>query len=462
MRSFSSLMGVEKMKLFKRVCLSWIAFALVISMIAAGLPTQAVQAQTNFDVDAESAILIEANTGKILFKKNVDVPLPPASMSKMMTEYLVLEAIGQGKFKWDTVVRASSYAHYLGALDGTSRVWLADGEERTIEELYTALAVYSANDATVALAEMVAGSEGSFVEIMNQKAKELGMTNTKFVNSTGLPNKMLGKYISHGSAEDENYMSAKDTAILAQALVTKYPEVLRFSSIPEKPADYFNGVRMINWNWMLVGHPEGQAKNHTYVGLDGLKTGYTDLAGYCFTGTAQKDGMRLISVVMRSKTMASRFTDTKKLLDYGFDHYTYKEMAKEGATLLDQKTIPVAKGVEEEVPVALGGPIYSVIKKNEEDLYKLETTLKPELLDPSGVLLAPVAQGDVVGEVVLKYTGEQQYEYIVQGMNQEKADLVAQQAVEKAGWFRLFMRSIGNFFSGVWTSITDSIQGLFS
>ncbi|WP_025028974.1 D-alanyl-D-alanine carboxypeptidase family protein [Caldalkalibacillus mannanilyticus] len=450
------------MNFFKRGWTSYVIVTLIISLLAMTFQIQPVQAESPFDIAAESAILIEAKTGKILFKKNEDIPLPPASMSKMMTEYLVLEAIAKGDFGWDTVVRASSYAHYLGALDGTSRVWLADGEERTVEELYTAMAVYSANDATVALAELVAGSEGSFVEIMNQKAAELGMTNTRFVNSSGLPNRMLRKYMSTGTAEDENVMSAKDTALLAQALVNEYPEVLKFSSIPEKPAEYFNGVRMINWNWMLVGHPEGQARNHAYPGLDGLKTGYTDQAQNCFTGTAEREGMRLISVVMGSKSRDTRFQETRKLLDYGFNNYVYKEFAKAGDLLPETPALPVRKGVKKEIKVALGGPLHTVVHKDEEELYTIDYTLNQELLDPSGELLAPISNEAVVGEVVLKYTGEKQYDYIQSGTKPDATSLVALEDVESASWFRLFMRSILGFFSGIWTGITDSIKGLFS
>jgi D-alanyl-D-alanine carboxypeptidase (penicillin-binding protein 5/6) len=426
------------------------------------IQVQSAKAMIPFDIEAESAILIEAKTGKILFQKNEDIQLPPASMSKMMTEYLVLEAINNGQFNWDTVVRASSYVHYLGGLDGTSRVWMADGEERTVEELYTALAVYSANDATAALAELVAGTEASFVQLMNQKAYDLGMNNTRFVNSTGLPNLLLGDYIPAGTPEEENLMSARDTAILARELVNNYPDVLRFSSIPEKPAEYFNGVRMINWNWMLEGHPLGEARSHAYSGLDGLKTGYTNAALNCFTGTAERNGMRLISVVMRSETKASRFQETRKLMDYGFNNFIYKEMAKAGDTLPEQERFPIAKGIEKDAGVVLGGSILTVVHKDEVDLYKLEHKLNQNIVDETGALLAPLHEDDEIGEVHLTYTGELAYGFIHKGDNPEQTTLVMQEAVEKASWFRLFMRSIIGFFSGIWVGITDGIKGWFS
>lgn len=455
------MLGVQNLLKLKKSSLIFLVFTLLLSSLSLSLSSQSVQAIIQFDIEAESAILIEAKTGKIIFKKNEDVALPPASMSKMMTEYLVLEAIGNGNFDWDTIVSASDYAHYLGGLDGTSRVWLAAGEERSVEELYTALAVYSANDATVALAELVAGSESSFVQLMNQRAQELGMTNTHFVNSTGLPNRLLGDNIPAGSAEDENLMSARDTALLARALVNDYPDVIKFSSIPEKPADYIN-VRLINFNWMLEGNPDGRARPHTYAGLDGLKTGFTNLAQYCFTGTAEKNGMRLISVVMRSETIDTRFVETKKLLDYGFNNFIFKEIVRAGAVVDGYELLPVVKGKEKEIPAAIAESLTTLIHKDEESLYSLKFTPNPEVINEKGDYIAPIVAGDVMGKVHLTYSGDIMYDFIQKGPNPEALTLVALEDVEKAGWFSLFMRSIFDFFVGIWVSIADGIKGWFS
>lgn len=455
------MLGVQNLLKLKKSSLIFLVFTLLLSSLSLSLSSQSAQAIIQFDIEAESAILIEAKTGKIIFKKNEDVALPPASMSKMMTEYLVLEAIGNGNFDWDTIVSASDYAHYLGGLDGTSRVWLAAGEERSVEELYTALAVYSANDATVALAELVAGSESSFVQLMNQRAQELGMTNTHFVNSTGLPNRLLGDNIPAGSAEDENLMSARDTALLARALVNDYPDVIKFSSIPEKPADYIN-VRLINFNWMLEGNPDRRARAHTYAGLDGLKTGFTNLAQYCFTGTAEKNGMRLISVVMRSETIDTRFVETKKLLDYGFNNFIFKEIVRAGAVVDGYELLPVVKGKEKEIPAAIAESLTTLIHKDEESLYSLEFTPNPEVINEKGDYIAPIVAGDVMGEVHLTYSGDIMYDFIQKGPNPEALPLVALEDVEKAGWFSLFMRSIFDFFVGIWVSIADGIKGWFS
>lgn len=418
---------------------------------------QQAKANAQFDVEAESAILIEVTTGKVLFEKNADLALPPASMSKMMTEYLILEAIKEGKFNWDTMVPVSPYAHYVQG----STVFLTEGQEHSVRDLMIALAAFSANDATVALAEFVAGSEASFVELMNQKAKQLGMNNTHFVNSSGLPNSMLGPYMHTGTEEEQNLMSARDTAILARALVNDFPEVLEYASALEVP-EPFSQYQLFNFNWMLPGHTLGQAKPHAYPGLDGLKTGHTQLAGYCFTATAERDGMRLISVVMRSDSENTRFQETRKLLDYGFNNFILKELVTEGAKVEGLETLPVYRGKEKEVPVAVGQSLTTVIHKDEEDLYSLEYVPDPELVNETGMLTAPVAKGDVVGSVRLAYTGDLHYDLLVAGEDPEQVHLVAEEDVEKAGWFRLFFRTIFEFFGNIWIGIVESIKGWFS
>jgi D-alanyl-D-alanine carboxypeptidase (penicillin-binding protein 5/6) len=418
-------------------------------------------AQTAFDVEAGSAILVDLKTGTILFEKNGDEALPPASMSKMMTEYLVMEAIEEGHINWDTPVTVSEYAHYIAGLDGTSRVWLAQGEKRTVKELYTAMAVYSANDATVALAEAVAGSEQQFVQMMNEKADALGMTNTRYVNSTGLPNDMLGPYVHTGEASDENAMSARDTAILARALLSEYPEVLDFSSIPVVEPGKGKGqfpVRLINFNWMLPGHPNGS--QYSYDGLDGLKTGFTDLAKYCFTATAEKNGLRLISVVMRTESESARFAETRKLLDYGFKNFGYHTFAEKGDKVAGSETLSVAQGKELEVPVVLGKSLEALIQLEETDQYTIEVEPIPDLVNEQGELVAPLEEGEPVASARLVYNGELQFGSLgpAQGL---EAPLVTEQAVEEAGLFRKAWRGVTTFFSGLWSNVVEQVTSWF-
>lgn len=435
---------------------------LFLFLLCSVLLAPVISAQGNLDLEAESAILVDVKTGTILYEKNSDQALPPASMSKMMTEYLVMEAIEEGKLSWDTPVVVSEYAHYIASLDGTSRVWLAQGEQRTVKELYTAMAVYSANDATVALAEKVAGSEKQFVHMMNEKAAQLGMTNTRFVNSTGLPNNMLGPYMHTGSAQDENAMSARDTAILARALLLKYPEVLQFSSIPVVEPGEGEGrfpVRLINFNWMLPDHPYGN--QYVYEGLDGLKTGYTELAQYCFTATAERDGLRLVSVVMRTPSEAARFVETRKLLDYGFEQFGYHTFAEKGETIQGYETLPVSGGKELEVPVQLGDRLEALVPLAEVDSYTIEVELHREVSDENGNLVAPLEEGKEVAVARLVYTGDEPLKFLgdVAGL---EAPLLTAQEVEEAGFFRKAWRGVRSVVSELWDSVVENVTGLFS
>ena len=189
---------------------------------------------------------------------------------------------------------------------------------------------------------------------------------------------------------------------------------LEYASALEVP-EPFSAYQLFNFNWMLPGHTLGRAKPHAYPGLDGLKTGHTQLAGYCFTGTAERDGMRLISVVMRSDSENTRFQETRKILDYGFNNFILKELVTEGAKVEGLETLPVYRGKEKEVPVAVGQSLTTVIHKDEEDLYSLEYVPDPELVNETGMLTAPVAKGDVVGSVRLAYTGDLHYDLLVAG-----------------------------------------------
>ncbi|WP_058306110.1 D-alanyl-D-alanine carboxypeptidase family protein [Gracilibacillus massiliensis] len=283
-----------------------------------GLPEQKIPRFLrikNIELDASSVFLINANTGQVLFEKNSDESLPTASMSKMMTELLVLEAIEEKSLAWDTTVLISDYAYAISSQPGFASVHLEKGNSYTVKELFEAMAIHSANGAAIALAEAVATTEKQFVKQMNQKAEELKLENSRFVNSTGLDNADLGKYFSVGEFEETNTMSAQDLAKLANYLITEYPELLE--TINEK--QYVrNNTTYPNTNWML---PTVTAYGLAYEGVDGLKTGYTDLAGYGFTGTVEQNGIRLISVVMGTSSKTERFEETEKLYDASFELY---------------------------------------------------------------------------------------------------------------------------------------------
>ncbi|MFC4620018.1 D-alanyl-D-alanine carboxypeptidase family protein [Camelliibacillus cellulosilyticus] len=275
----------------------------------------------NLGLQAKSVILINAGNGDVLYNKNVEQPLPTASMSKMMTELLVLKAIHENKIGWDQKVTISQYVDAISNHPGFASIHLKMGQTYTVRELFNAMAIHSANDAAIALAEAVSGSEKAFVDRMNDKARQLGLKHTHFVDSTGLDNKDLGQYAQTGAQNDTNMMSAKDVAMLAKQLIEKYPEILK---IIQQPSVTFAGQTYTNTNWML---PAVDKHQMGFEGVDGLKTGYTDAAGYCFVGTVEKDGERLISVVMGASTPLDRFSETKRLYEAAFDQKQQRELA---------------------------------------------------------------------------------------------------------------------------------------
>ncbi|MGC4379331.1 D-alanyl-D-alanine carboxypeptidase family protein [Fictibacillus sp. Mic-4] len=433
---------------------SSIVFLFVFSLIAATFFSQSLKASAaeGLNINAGSAILVDGETGKILYEKNADQMLPPASMSKMMTEYLVMEAIKKGKISWDQKTGVSDYAYQVSQDRSLSNVPLRSDDKYTVRELYEAMAIYSANGATIALAELVSGSESEFVKRMNEKAKELGMKNTRFVNSTGLNNKDLKGHYSTGSKTDENKVSARSIAILAFHLINDYPESLKIASIPKKKfrEGTDDEIQMSNWNWMLP------TLVYKYDGVDGLKTGNTPEAGYCFTGTAKRNGIRLISVVMNTKSYKARFDETRKLFDYGFGNFTKEELLPKGYTFKGHKTIAVNKGKEKEVAISTKEPLSMLVKNGEKKQYKPELVLDKKELD------APVKKGQAVGYVNVNYNGEgKDYGYLTNGSDKGKVQVVTTSSDDKANWFVLMMRAIGHFFSSIWSSLVGWIKGIF-
>ncbi|MDH6374827.1 D-alanyl-D-alanine carboxypeptidase (penicillin-binding protein 5/6) [Paenibacillus sp. PastF-3] len=416
--------------------------------IQAGTATQTTQKAVkipsveSLGLNLKSAVLIEPTTGEILLSMNADEALPPASMTKMMTEYLVAEAVKTGQISWDQkVIVGENASKQVG-----SRIFLAEKDEHTVEELYIAMAVGSANDATVALAELVSGSELEFVELMNQTAQKMGMKTAYFVNSTGLDKAdMPKKYRS--TDKKENVMSAMDAAILAKYIVTDHPDFNRFTTVQSYKFRERDTAPMINFNWMLESNKNIQNfKAYAYEGLDGLKTGHTARAKYCFAGTAERDGMRLISVVMGANTEPHRFTETKKVLDFGFNNFEIKQVVAPKAVLAGNETVPVLKGKNKKVSVVTDEAVSFIVPKGTTSP-QIKTTV--EINDPA-TLVAPIEQSAKVGKVT--------YSYQVEGMSdvqQKTVNLITAEEAEKAGWFSLFLRAIGDFFGDLFTGIKN-------
>lgn len=418
-----------------------------------------VQAENGFDIEAESAILVDAETGKILFQKNKDIALPPASMTKMMTEYLVWDAIESGEISWDETTQISDYPYSISADITFSGVGLYQDVDYSVKDLYEAMAINSDNGTTIALAELIAGSEAEFVKLMNQKGEEMNLSEYKFVNTTGLENSSLGDNYPEGTEPDDtNLLTAESSALLAYHLVNDFPESLEVSSIPEFE---FDDKTIPNWNWMLP-HDSTSLKQFYYEGVDGLKTGHTDLAGYSFTGTAERDGKRLISVVMKTESEGARFEETAKLFDYGFSNFEEVELFPSGYQLKNELTVPVGKGKEKEVEIATDDAFVLPIKKGEEEKYEIKYHFDEKKLNDNNELTAPIKKGDKIGTAELVFNGKEDYGYIFTSENDNlTVDIITTESVEKKNWFSIVISSIGNFFSNFFTSIVDMIKGLF-
>lgn len=428
---------------------------LIVSMFTTTSTNASAESDLGLLVDA--AILIDADTGKILYEQNAETTLGIASMTKMMTEYILFDAIKEGTISWDQEYRVTEYTYKMSQNRALSNVPLRADGTYTIRELYEAMAIYSANAATVGIAETIAGTETEFVKLMNKKAEELGLEEYKFVNTTGLSNSdLFGNHPKGTGPEDENVMSARSVAKLAYHLLKDHPEVLETSSIPKKTfrEGTEDAINMANWNWMLPGLVA------QYNGVDGLKTGTTPFAGSCFTGTAERNGTRLISVVMnavdstgKDSKKTARFAETAKLLDYGFNQFSKQEIVPANYVFEDQKTIEVTKGKEKEVKIGVKEPISVVVKTSEKDLYKPKLVLDKESLE------AEVEEGTVVGKVVLERTEGADYGFIDE---KDTIDVVTLENVERAGAISLFFQGIGNFFSNIWSGITGFVGGVLS
>ncbi|GGH80246.1 D-alanyl-D-alanine carboxypeptidase (penicillin-binding protein 5/6) [Pullulanibacillus pueri] len=440
---------------------SFILSLVLFLLVATLFHPKSASAATNdpLKINAKAAILVDVNSGKILYAKNIDEMLPPASMTKMMTEYLVQKSVADGKLKWDTTFRVSQKASDLSHNTDFSGVSLRTDYDYTVKSLYEALAIFSSNAAAVALAEKISGSETEFVKLMNKTAKDLGMDDAKFINSSGLDNVDLGDAIAAGGPNDSNMVSARSLAKLAYHIVTDYPQALEVSSIPEK--DFIGGPgekqHMTNYNYMLPGFGDNM-REYKYPGVDGLKTGFTDAAGECFTGTVKQGNRRFISVVMHTESESARFLETKKLYDYGFKQTSDQSILKKGASIKDKKSLPVVKGKQDHVDIEVKDAVTLPIDNSDKGKYKTVLHLDKSLLNKDGELTAPVKKGQKVGYITLENTGDHNYGYLY---NAPKIDVVAKEDVQKSNWFVLTLRSIGHFISGIFTGAVDLVKGWF-
>lgn len=357
-------------------------------LLCFGLATSSALAQ-DFDATAEHAIAVEASTGKILYEKDANTPDGIASITKLLTIYLVYKDIKEGKLSWNTKVDISDYAYDLTTDSLASNVPM-EKRQYTVKELVNASLVASANSAAIALAEKVGGSESKFVDMMSAQLKEWGITDASLVNSSGLNNSMLGDNIYPGSSSDaENMMSAKDVAIVARHLILDFPEVLDITS--QSTSD-FDGVTMTSSNLML------KYMTSYRDGVDGLKTGSTDLAGACFVGTTEENGMRIITVILNADNgdtdSTARFTATNNLMNYIYTTYTVQTVLEKGQSYKNS-TVEVLDGKKPDVS-AVAKDTFKVITPRTTASTALTFDLKKET--PT----APVTKGQTVATLTYK------------------------------------------------------------
>ena len=343
-------------------------------------------------LDAPSALLMEKATGTVLFAKDEHTPREGASVTKVMTLLLTMEAIDSGALSYDDTVTGSAHAASMGG----SQIWLKEGEQMRAEDLIKAVCVVSGNDAAVALGEHLAGSEEAFVEHMNARAKELGMNDTHFLNCTGLP-------------AEGHVTSAYDIALMSRELILHHPDIRRFTTI------WMDSLRdgeslLVNTNKLVRFYP----------GATGLKTGSTSSAKYCISATAEKDGMELIAVVLGGSTSDKRFADAKALLNYGFAAYTLLPVVPESPL----PAVPVTLGVRRQVQAVLPQGSVLLLEKNRANALTQSLTL-------SETLEAPVEQGDTLGSLDL---------FTADGTLLSSLPLLAGESVARLTWRQLFCR----------------------
>ncbi len=350
---------------------------------------EAQKEDNNIQLECGSAILIEQTTGQILYEHNIHEKLRPASVTKIMSILLIMEQIHNGNLSLTDSISCSENATSMGG----SQIWLDTRETLTVDEMLKAICVVSANDCVVAMAEHIAGSEEAFVQMMNNKAKELGMNDTTFKNC-------------HGIDEDGHVTSSYDIALMSKELLNKYPEVTKYTTI------WMDSLRdgkseLVNTNKLI----------RNYKGATGLKTGSTSLALYNLSASATRDGLSLIAVIMKAPTTKIRFEEAQKLLDYGFANFSFKEFGKKGEEV---GTLQVNKGVTQQISAILEEDAGTLVEKNKEKNITQNLTLE-EKID------APVKKGQKLGEIT----------FTLEGKTLSTINIIAQEDVEKINLFNM-------------------------
>lgn len=400
-------------KKLKKLGVSILSSLIIVTGVGQLSLIKADQTLPQLDLEAKSAIAIDAKTGQIIYAKDDKQTYPVASMSKLLTAYILLQAIHEGKITWETKVTPTVTEVDISNNTELTNVPLKEGHSYTIKQLYQAMLVGSANVATMLIGNAISGTQTKFIDKMRETAKSLGITDAKIYSANGLTAKYLGDEIYPNTDENaENEFSVRDMAIISQKLIKEYPEILETTKLTKID---FND----NGEITTVNNTNELLQDDSHLEVDGLKTGTSDAAGYCFASTTNKDGHRIITILAGAKDNDARFNQTKNLLNYIYNNYDYLAISTDRAL---RQNVKVKYGKQGSVPATIGNNLSLWVPKNTK-----ERALQIKLIPKSSTIEAPIKQGEVVGEYQISVAGNLGF---IDGSNNLKTKALSDNNVE--------------------------------
>lgn len=416
-------------KKLKKLGVSILSSLIIVTGVGQLSLIKADQTLPQLDLEAKSAIAIDAKTGQIIYAKDDKQTYPVASMSKLLTAYILLQAIHEGKITWETKVTPTVTEVDISNNTELTNVPLKEGHSYTIKQLYQAMLVGSANAATMLIGNAISGTQTKFIDKMRETAKSLGITDAKIYSANGLTAKYLGDEIYPNTDENaENEFSVRDMAIISQKLIEKYPEILETTKLTKVD---FND----NGEITTVSNTNELLQDNSNLGIDGLKTGTSDAAGYCFASTTNKDGHRIITILAGAKDNDARFDQIKNLLNYIYNNYDYLAISTDRAL---RQNVKVKYGKQSSVPATIGNNLSLWVPKNTK-----ERALQIKLIPKSSTIEAPIKQGETVGDYQITIAGNLGF---VDGSTDLKTKALAANGVEGI-----------NIFIKWWQMLSDAI-----
>ena len=416
-------------KKLKKLVISILTSLIIVTGVGQLSLIKADQTLPQLDLEAKSAIAIDAKTGQIIYAKDDKQTYPVASMSKLLTAYILLQAIHEGKITWETKVTPTVTEVDISNNTELTNVPLKEGHSYTIKQLYQAMLVGSANAATMLIVNAISGTQTKFIDKMRETAKSLGITDAKIYSANGLTAKYLGDERYPNTDENaENEFSVRDMAIISQKLVERYPEILETTKLTKVD---FND----NGEITTISNTNELLQDDSHLEVDGLKTGTSDAAGYCFASTTNKDGHRIITVIAGAKDNDARFDQTKNLLNYIYNNYDYLAISTDRAL---RQNVKVKYGKQGSVPATIGNNLSLWVPKNTK-----EKALQIKLIPKSSTIEAPIKQGETVGDYQITIAGNLGF---IDGSTDLKTKALAANSIEGI-----------NIFIKWWQMLSDAI-----